>query len=86
MLTDESYELYLNAQKELERRKEEAERLALEEEMLERDPVKKQLKTTVEEGKEYIRRIREINDDIPGEYYHGEKGNRRNAGQHQSGF
>lgn len=67
MLTDESYELYLNAQKELERRKEEAERLALEEEMLERDPVKKQLKTTVEEGKEYIRRIREINDDIPGE-------------------
>ena len=30
MLTDESYELYLNAQKELERKKEEAERLEME--------------------------------------------------------
>ena len=35
--------------------------------MLENDPVRKQLKMTVEEGNEYIRRIREINDDIPGE-------------------
>ena len=67
MLTDESYGLYLNAQKELERKKEEEQRLKLEKEMLERDPVKKQLKLTVEEGNEYIRRIREINDDIPGE-------------------
>lgn len=67
MLTEESYQLYLNAQKELERRKDEAERLAREQEMLENDPVRKQLKITVEEGNEYIRRIREINDDIPGE-------------------
>ncbi len=67
MLTDESYELYLNAQKELERKKEEAERLEMEREMLEKDPAKKQLKMTVEEGNEYIRRIREINEDIPGE-------------------
>ena len=67
MLTEESYQLYLNAQKELVRRKEEADRLAREQEMLENDPVRKQLKMTVEEGNEYIRRIREINDDIPGE-------------------
>ncbi len=67
MLTDESYQLYLNAQRELEQRKKEAERLAKEQEMLENDPVRKQLKVTIEEGNEYIRRIREINDDIPGE-------------------
>lgn len=67
MLTDESYQMYQEAQKELERRKEEAERLAREQELLENDPVRKQLKVTIEEGKEYIRRIREINDDIPGE-------------------
>ena len=67
MLTEESYQLYLNAQKELERRKEEADRLAREQEMLENDPVRKQVKLTVEEGNEYIRRIRNINDDIPGE-------------------
>lgn len=36
-------------------------------ELLENDPVRKQLKIAVEEGNEYIRRIREINDDIPGE-------------------
>lgn len=67
MLTDESYQMYLDAQKELERRKEEAERLEKEQEMLEQDPIKKQLKLTIEEGNEYIRRIREINDNIPGE-------------------
>lgn len=67
MLTDESYEMYQDAQRELERRKEEAERLAREQELLENDPVRKQLKVAIEEGKEYIRRIREINDDIPGE-------------------
>lgn len=67
MLTDESYQMYLDAQRELERRKEEAERLAREQELLENDPVRKQLKIAVEEGNEYIRRIREINDDIPGE-------------------
>lgn len=67
MLTAESYQMYLDAQAELVRRKEEEERLARERELLEQDPVRKQLKITVEEGKEYIRRIREVNDDIPGE-------------------
>ena len=67
MLTDESYQLYLNAQKELERKREETKRLEMEKEMLEKDPARKQLKIAVEEGNEYIRRIREINDDIPGE-------------------
>ena len=67
MLTDNAYQLYLNAQAELKRRKEEEERLRIERELLENDPVRKQLKVTVEEGKECIRRISEVNDDIPGE-------------------
>lgn len=71
MLTNESYQLYLEAQEELERRKEEARRLKEEQELLEQDPVKKQLRMAAEEGKEYIRRIREINDDIPGEEISG---------------
>lgn len=67
MLTNESYQLYLDASEELKRRKEEEERMAKERELLEQDPVRKRLIVTIEEGKEYIRRIREINDDIPGE-------------------
>lgn len=67
MLTDEAYQMYLDAQAELERRKQEEERHKQEQEMLEQDPVRKQLKITIEEGKEYIRRIRSVNDDIPGE-------------------
>lgn len=67
MLTDESYQMYQNAQLELERRKEEEALSAKEKELIEQDPVRKQLQITVEEGKEYIRRIREINDEIPGE-------------------
>lgn len=67
MLTDESYQMYLDAQTQLKNRKEEEERLKKEAELLEQDPVRKQLKLTVEEGREYIRRIREINDEIPGE-------------------
>lgn len=67
MLTDESYQLYLDAQRELEQRKKEAERLAKEQELLENDPIRKQLKIAIGEGNEYIRRIREINDEIPGE-------------------
>lgn len=71
MLTDESWQMYQDAQRELERRKEEAERQAREQELLENDPARKQLKVAIEEGKEYIRRIREINDDIPGEEISG---------------
>ena len=67
MLTNESYQMYLDAQSQLARRKEEEERRAREQEMIELDPLKKQLYLTIEEGKEYIRRIRKINDDIPGE-------------------
>lgn len=67
MLTDEAWAIYQNAQKELERQREEAERQKKEQERMEQDPVLRQLKVTVEEGKEYIRRIREVNDDIPGE-------------------
>ncbi len=67
MLTDESYQMYQDAQQELERRKEEEARNAKERELIEQDPLRKQLQITVEEGKEYIRRIREINDEIPGE-------------------
>ncbi|NLL76290.1 MAG: 5-bromo-4-chloroindolyl phosphate hydrolysis protein [Clostridiales bacterium] len=67
MLTEESYKLYQEAQKELIRRREEEERLAKEQELLEQDPVRKQLKITVEEGKEYIRRIKAANDSMPEE-------------------
>lgn len=67
MLTDEAYEMYLDAQAELERRRLDEERRKQEQEMLEQDPARKQLKMTIEEGKEYIRRIRSVNDDIPGE-------------------
>lgn len=67
ILTDEAWKMYLDAQKELEKQKEEAQKLADEQERMEQDPVLKQLKVTVEEGREYIRRIREVNDDIPGE-------------------
>lgn len=67
MLTNESYRMYLDAQAELARRKQEEDRLARERELLEQDPEKKHLRTVIEEGKEYIRRIREVNDDIPGE-------------------
>lgn len=66
MLTNESYQLYLDAQTQLRQRKEAEERRAREQELLEHDPAQKQLRMTIEEGKEYIRRIREINDDIPG--------------------
>ena len=59
--------MYLDAQRELEQRKKEAERLAKEQELLENDPIRKQLKIAIGEGNEYIRRIREINDEIPGE-------------------
>lgn len=71
MVTDDAYRMYQEAQKELERRREEEERLAREQELLEQDPVRKQLKITVEEGKEYIRRIREVNDKIPEEIISG---------------
>lgn len=71
MLTDESYQMYLDAKTELEQRKKEEERLAKEREELEQDPVRKQLKMTIEEGNEYIRRIRIVNDEIPGEEISG---------------
>lgn len=64
MLTDEAYRMYMDAQEQLRLRREEEERLAAQREMMERDPVQKQLRQTVEEGNEYIRRIREINDAI----------------------
>ncbi len=67
MLTDESYQMYQNAQQELERRKVEEALAAEERELIDQDPLRRQLRITVEEGKEYIRRIREINDEIPGE-------------------
>lgn len=71
MLTDEAYQMYLDTQAELERRKKEEEQQKKEREMLEQDPVRKQLKITIEEGREYIRRIRGINDYIPGEEISG---------------
>lgn len=67
ILTGEAYGKYQEAQKELERQREEAQRREREQEIIENDPILKQLRTTVEEGKEYIRRIRKVNDDIPGE-------------------
>lgn len=67
MLTEDSYHMYKEAQKELELRQEEAKRLEMEKELLEQDPVKKQLKITIEEGKEYIRRIKKANDKLPEE-------------------
>lgn len=71
MLTNDAYEKYLNAQEELRLRKEEAERRQREQELLEQDPTRMQLKVTVEEGNEYIRRLREVNDSIPGEEISG---------------
>lgn len=59
MLTDGAYQLYQEAMAEHARRREE-------EELLEKDPVRKQLKLAAAEGDEYIRRIRAINDSIPG--------------------
>lgn len=67
MLTDEAYKMYLDAQAELALRKEEEEQLRREREMLEQDPAEKQRRLAAEEGKEYIRRIRSVNVDIPGE-------------------
>lgn len=67
ILTDETYRAYLAAQGKRKQQKEEEERQRREEELLEQDPVRKQLKITIEEGKEYIRRIDRINDKIPGE-------------------
>lgn len=66
ILTDEAYRLYLDTQAELKQQKEDEERQRKEQEILEQDPVRKQLKATIEEGKEYIRRIRATNDNIPG--------------------
>ncbi len=64
MLTDDAYRMYMDAQEQLRLRREEEERLAAQREMLERDPVQRQLRQTVEEGNEYIRRIRDINGAI----------------------
>ena len=71
MLTNESYQMYMDAQEQLRQRKEEEEQLAKERELEEQDPVRRQLRTTVEEGNECIRRIREINDAIDGEEISG---------------
>lgn len=67
MLTDEAYQLYLDAESELKRKQEEEDSRKREQELIEQDPVKKQLKIAVEEGKEYVKRIRAANDEIPGE-------------------
>ncbi len=71
MLTNESYQMYLEAQEQLKQRKEEEQRQAEEQELAEQDPVRKQLRMIVEEGNECIRRIREINDAIEGEEISG---------------
>lgn len=67
ILTDETYQIYLDTQEKNRKQKEEEERQRKEAEILEQDPLRKQLKITIEEGKEYIRRIQLINDKIPGE-------------------
>lgn len=67
ILTDEAYGLYLQAQRDLVDRQAEAARLEQEAKLIEDDPGKKQLKLAVEEGREYIRRIRKVNEEIPGE-------------------
>lgn len=67
MLTNDSYQLYLNAQSQLEQRKIDEQRRIQEQAVIEQDPVKKQLRQTIEEGKECIRRLRKLNDDIPGQ-------------------
>lgn len=67
ILTDETYQIYLDTQEKIKKQKEEEERQRKEAEILEQDPLRKQLKITIEEGKEYIRRIHLINDKIPGE-------------------
>ncbi len=71
MLTNDSYQMYLDAQEQLKRQKEEEERRAEEEERLAQDPVRIQLKLAVEEGNECIRRIREVNDTLEGEEISG---------------
>lgn len=67
MITDEAYEQYCRAENSrLEREKQEAE-AEQEEKVLARDPETQEIRKAVAEGKKYIREIRRINDDIPGE-------------------
>lgn len=63
ILTKDAYGHYLKLMEQQEQEKEHAR----EEEQRMQDPAYRQLKMMTTEGGEYIRRIREINDEIPGE-------------------
>ena len=67
ILTREAYGHYQNAMEQQELRRREELEQAREEELRLQDPAYRQLKLMLAEGEEYIRRIREINDEIPGE-------------------
>ena len=64
MLGSDTYQQYLDAQKALEERQAEEERIRRE---CEEDPRRAELYRTVEEGKAYIRQIKEANDALPDE-------------------
>ena len=64
MLNVGTYQQYLAAQKALEERQAEEERIRKE---CEANPQRAELYRTIQEGKEYIRQIKEANDAIPNE-------------------
>ncbi|MBR5596236.1 MAG: 5-bromo-4-chloroindolyl phosphate hydrolysis family protein [Lachnospiraceae bacterium] len=63
LLTDKVYEDYQNAEKSRMLREQEEK----EKERLESDPIQKELSLVLTEGKEYINKIRKLNDEILGE-------------------
>lgn len=64
MLDNATYQQYLQLQRSIKDRQAEEERIRLE---CEADPQRAELYRTVQEGKDYIRQIKEANDAIPGE-------------------
>lgn len=67
LLSHEVYDQYLKAQESLKQREQEAMKKKKEEEEMAKDPSLKEMRETIESGKNYIRQIREANDAIPGE-------------------
>lgn len=68
MLSNEVYENYLTSKEALKKRNEEE--LKMQEKITEElnDPAKKELRETIEIGKNYIEQIKSANDNIPEEY------------------
>lgn len=68
MATEEVYQQYLSTEEAARMKQEEEKRKAQEEaEFLRLHPENEELKAVIEEGKRYMREIRQVNDDIPSE-------------------